>query len=103
MWFDVVENITKSKTCVVVLDDGQGVNGVQNHTFISELKKFNIHDSIVLSLKSSAGSKLAESYGLNRTSSVLLLRANKELAWMWQGRSLPGVNDVVYRFCQVGH
>jgi hypothetical protein len=102
MWFDVVESITNSKTFVVVLDDGQGVNGVQNHTFIFELKKYNIHDSIVLPLKSSVGSKLAESYGLQHTSSVLLLRANKQLGWLWQGRSLPQINEVVYRFNQAG-
>lgn len=101
MWFDVVEKIINSKTSIIAFHDGQDSTKKQLEHLFSELKGSNIHNLEIVSLKSSVGSKIAQTYDLPRHTRVIIIRENKQLAWTWHGLRLPLLNDVVCRFNQI--
>jgi hypothetical protein len=102
MWFDVVEKITGSKTFIIAFHDGRESTKKQlEHMFI-ELKGANIHSVEIVSLKSAIGAKIAQTYDLSGHTKMIIVRENKQIAWSWSGIKLPLLNEVVYRFNQVG-
>jgi hypothetical protein len=102
MWFDAVEKIIDSKTFIIAVHDGS-YSGAQRlkHLKLSLLKA-NIDTVEVLSAKSVQGDRVAKTYDLPSAGGLMILRADKQVAWSWLGVDMPATNELICRFNQVG-
>ena len=102
MWYDVVENITDSKTYIIAVHDGSYFSVRKLMCLKEILLKANIDAVEILSSRTVVGSQIAQTYALPGAGGLMLLRPNKQVAWSWLGLDVPGVSELICRFNEVG-
>lgn len=102
MWFDAVEKVINSKTFIIAVHDGS-YSGVQRLKHLKpSLLEANIDFVEVLSIKSVVGEQVAQTYALPKAGGLMILRADKQVAWSWLGVDMPSISELTSRFYQVG-